>query len=83
VFIGHAVDKRSESCLLRRIVKKPRGHYTARPSTRLPISRFRRFTLLLIDENQNGCVQTRQSWNVMTRSARLEIEGMAMRERDR
>jgi hypothetical protein len=73
----------TDFCLLRRIVKKPRGHYTARPSTRLPISRFRRFTLSLIDEHENGCVQTQQSWNARTRWAPSGIEGMAMRERDR
>jgi hypothetical protein len=80
VFIGHAADKRSESCLLRRIVKKPRGHYTARPFTRLPISRFRRLTSSIIDANQNGCVQILECNDEMTRR---EIEGMAMRDRDR
>jgi hypothetical protein len=29
--------------LLHRMVKKPRGHYTARLQKRLPIARFRRF----------------------------------------
>jgi hypothetical protein len=39
--------------------------------------------LTLIDENENRCGQARQSWNAMTGWARREIEGMAMRERDR
>src|SRR6266436_4652806 len=49
-------SRRRNDCLLHRAVKKPRGHYTARPSTRLPISRFRRFILPSIAEDGNGCV---------------------------
>jgi hypothetical protein len=31
--------------LLHRTAKEPRGHYTARLQTRLPIARFRRFLI--------------------------------------
>jgi hypothetical protein len=82
VFIGHAIDRRNGIYLLRRTAKRPRGHYTARPSTRLPIARFRRFTLSSIDENGNSCVRTQQSWNDELGPVEAR-EGMAMRERDR